>query len=99
MERTRLYIFAALASAFVLSLIVMGPIPQDHGYHAFADNRSMGGIPNFWDVLSNLPFLILGLYGFGLAVKGWASRPDLVAKLIPLIFSLGVFLVGFFTGV
>jgi len=42
------------------------PIPQDLAYHAFADRRTMAGIPNALNVLSNIPFLIAG--GFGLAV-------------------------------
>jgi hypothetical protein len=42
------------------------PIPQDLAYHAFADRRTMAGIPNALNVLSNIPFLVAG--GFGLAV-------------------------------
>ena len=35
--------------------------PQDPAYHHFADTRSYLGIANFWNVVSNLPFLIVGL--------------------------------------
>ena len=38
-------------------------IPQDPAYHAFADNRSMLGIANFWNVTSNLAFLFVGAWG------------------------------------
>ena len=34
------------------------PIPQDQSYHQFADQRAIFGIPNFWNVVSNLPFLV-----------------------------------------
>lgn len=57
-----LLIIAAAAVA-VFALFLRGPIPQDPAYHAFADARGFAGIPNFADVLSNLPFLIVGLYG------------------------------------
>jgi hypothetical protein len=43
----------------------MPAIPQDPAYHAFADQRTIAGIPNALNVLSNIPFLIAG--GFGLA--------------------------------
>jgi hypothetical protein len=38
-------------------------IPQPQSYHAFADQRSLLGIPNFGDVVSNLPFAVIGLLG------------------------------------
>jgi hypothetical protein len=54
--------FAAIASVAVL--IVMGPIIQDEQYHLFADTRTILGIPNFGDVMSNVPFVLVGLLGF-----------------------------------
>jgi len=44
-------------------MLWVGPLRQDPGYHDFADQRTMLGIPNFLDVVSNLPFLIVGLAG------------------------------------
>ena len=49
--------FVALSLAAVL---LLSPIPQDQGYHRFADGRSLLGIPNFWNVVSNLPFVLIG---------------------------------------
>lgn len=40
-------------------------IPQPQSYHAFADSRALLGIPNFWNVVSNLPFLLVGIAGLG----------------------------------
>jgi hypothetical protein len=57
---TWLLIAAVLALAF---LILAQPIPQDQDYHLFADQRSILGIPNFWNVISNLPFLLVGVLG------------------------------------
>jgi hypothetical protein len=48
---------AALAAA------VAPRIAQDPGYHQFADRRPLLGIPNSLNVLSNLPFAIVGLAG------------------------------------
>jgi hypothetical protein len=40
------------------------PIQQDPLYHLFADRRSLFGIPNFWNVISNVPFFLAALWGF-----------------------------------
>ena len=39
------------------------PIAQDPGYHRFADSREWLRIPNAWNVLSNIPFLVVGFLG------------------------------------
>jgi hypothetical protein len=49
--------------AILLFLVLMPPLPQDKSYHAFADQRTIFDISNFWDVISNLPFAIFGLMG------------------------------------
>ena len=47
----------------LLTLLILPPIAQDPRYHAFADQRTFFGIPNFWNVASNLPFLLVALWG------------------------------------
>ena len=42
----------AIAVAFLLD-----PIAQDPAYHEFADERALFGVPNFWNVVTTLPFL------------------------------------------
>ncbi|OUR64277.1 hypothetical protein A9Q79_07510 [Methylophaga sp. 42_25_T18] len=49
--------------AAVIGLASQDRISQDLAYHAFVDYRTIVAIPNFWNVLSNLPFLIVGLFG------------------------------------
>jgi len=39
------------------------PIPQSLSYHDFADQRAWLRIPNFLNVISNLPFAIIGVMG------------------------------------
>jgi hypothetical protein len=43
--------------------LLLPRIPQPQSYHMFADQRSFLGIPNFGDVVSNLPFAVVGLWG------------------------------------
>lgn len=56
-------LLTALAALLAFSLAVHGPIPQWPGYHAFADQRTWLGLPHASDVLSNLPFVVAGLWG------------------------------------
>lgn len=44
-------------------LILQDAIPQDSTYHQFSDMRSLWGIPNAGNLLSNLPFLWVGVLG------------------------------------
>ena len=52
-----------LASIAAVLFFVVPPIVQFQWYHDFADQRSLLGIPNFWNVISNLPFLFIGGWG------------------------------------
>lgn len=46
--------------AYMLS---MQAFDQDQNYHNLADKRAFFGVPNFLDVMSNIPFLLVGLAG------------------------------------
>lgn len=39
------------------------PIKQNLDYHDFGDRRAFFGIPNFFDVVTNIPFLLVGMAG------------------------------------
>ena len=54
-----------LAVAVVIAIIALflSPIPQPLAYHNFADHRGWLGIPNFGDVVSNVPFAVVGICG------------------------------------
>ena len=62
-NRARVKIAAAVALVVAAFLLFMPPITQDQSYHFFADSRAVWGIPNFWNVTSNLPFAIVGILG------------------------------------
>ena len=53
----------AVAAAVAIIALLLPPIPQPLAYHNFADQRSWLGIPNFGDVVSNLPFALVGVCG------------------------------------
>lgn len=54
---------AVFALVLVAAALLYGPITQPAGYHAFADQRTLFGIAHFADVVSNLGFLLVGLWG------------------------------------
>lgn len=55
-----IYLGLGIASLAVFFLFVP-PIPQNQAYHEFADTRAFGGIPNFCNVASNVPFGLFGI--------------------------------------
>ncbi len=46
-----------------LALWLHGPIEQWASYHHFADVNALWGMPNAANVVSNLPFLWIGIWG------------------------------------
>ena len=69
--RQRILVLLGLLALAVLGALALPPIPQDPGYHMFADSRSLLGIPNFNDVVSNAGFALVGLFG---ALMVWRER-------------------------
>jgi len=66
----------------LLLLLAGNPVAQDARLGNYADKRMFLGVPNFFDVASNLAFLLVGLAGlFTGAARNGASRSWLVAFL------------------
>jgi hypothetical protein len=66
--RHSILLFAALAA--IVAVYARPAVPQDLAYHHFADQRSLFGIPNCLNVLSNVPFAIAGLLGITATMRG-----------------------------
>ena len=95
---TRLAILAALA--IVAAAILFGAFPivrQDAAYHNFADRRTILGIPNFWNVVTNLPFLAVAVWGLP-ALASRAAFVERWERAAYAILLLGVALVAFGSG-
>lgn len=69
--RHGIVIAAALGTLVVM--LLQPPLPQSPAYHAFGDTRTWMGIPNAWNVLSNLPFAIVGLVGLAVVRRHRAA--------------------------
>ncbi len=65
----KIIILFTIAVLCIAGLIIHGPIAQDINYHSFADQRTFFSIPNFMNVISNLPFAVVGLLGMRITRK------------------------------
>lgn len=83
------FVLIAIGLGSFLFLMSKDPISQNLQYHNFADQRNLVGISNFFDVMSNLPFLLVGALGIRFLVNH-----QTLAKKSWLTFFIGVFLVG-----
>ena len=63
MSNRTIAIAVAVLAAIVVGFLLTPPIPQYQSYHAFVDDRTLLGVNNFWNVISNLPFLVVGIWG------------------------------------
>lgn len=91
----RLKIIVFIVIVAIIAVFSMDPIAQDPSYHNFADQRRIINIPNFYNVLSNLPFIIIGIAGIRLVASGRASGGLVELQGMYLAFFAGVFLTGF----
>lgn len=63
MADIKLNIIVAVTLIAAIAVFFFSPLSQDPSYHQFADERTIAGISNFWNVTSNFPFLFVGLLG------------------------------------
>jgi hypothetical protein len=83
----------AIAAIATVVVVAYGPIPQDPAYHAFADQRTILGIPHFWNVVSNLPLAIAGILGLAVIAR---RPPGMIAEnaLAYVVFFAGAVLIA-----
>jgi hypothetical protein len=62
-RRTGLGLFVLLTLPVIVAAFLAPRIGQPQSYHDFADRREWMGTRNFGDVLSNLPFAVIGFWG------------------------------------
>ncbi len=95
MKTARQYLPLALVAVLIGAALWHGPIAQLPDYHAFADRQARYGIPYFADVVSNLGFALVALWGactlprassHTALADGWAGYR---------LFLIGLFLTAF----
>ncbi len=86
-----------LSTAIIMIIIgwMQAPIPQPKSYHNFADDRTFFGIANASNVLTNLPFVLTGLWGLFLLFSKKIVFIDNKERGLCFTLSIGLVLVGF----
>jgi len=82
-------LLAVVAGSFAV-LMLHTPVAQDPAYHHFADQRDLFSISRFFDVVTNLPFLIVGTAGLLLGFRRGMAE----AHRSWTVFFAGVALIG-----
>lgn len=103
-NKTKVYILLGTSIAAFVAMGFFGALAQDPNYHFFADVRLLYDVPNFWNVVTNLPFCVIGILGVNaVGWSGFKSRTNLSrpgSALRDLHISCYVFFIGiFFTGI
>ena len=87
-SNNRVLVFVSVMVVSIVGLLLSPPITQNQNYHDFADQRTILGIPHFWNVVSNLPFIAVGAAGLR-----QCRREPAIAVLF-----LGILTTGFGSG-
>jgi hypothetical protein len=95
-RRKRVGILITISLVSLTALCFLPRIPLGSSYHDFADKRPIWGIPNGLDVLSNFPFVFVGVWGVAwLFLKSTAAAfTDPRERLPYIVFFTGVALTG-----
>jgi hypothetical protein len=86
----RHYALGAFAVSPALACSAMSPVIKGPGFHEYADGRYWLGIPHAGDVLSNLPFVIVGIMGLVAAREVTAVPRRLVQLFFLAILGIGL---------
>ncbi|WP_064609206.1 ceramidase domain-containing protein [Photobacterium sp. J15] len=60
-HRHRLWLLILSALILTLLAVFFSPIHQSRNFYDYADQRTILSIPNFWNVITNLPFALVGI--------------------------------------
>jgi hypothetical protein len=94
--RRRLALLAAVAVVGAALLFVLsGPLKQDFRYHDFADQRTFFGVTHLLNVLSNAPFLVVGVLGLAFVIRRRDAFLDPAEVWPYLVFFVGIGLTAF----
>lgn len=87
--RTKVFLVIALVAITIVIAKLLPPVSQSQAYHSFADDRMLLGITNVLNVISNIGFLIVGVYGFFVLRK---SKTAIEIKCMYAVLYFGLIL-------
>ena len=86
----------AVSTAVLCTIVFwrLPPLPQPPDYHEFADRRTLLGIANFWNVVSNLPFIVVAVAGMRFVSRDATGR-TLALRPLWMMFFFAMMLTAF----
>lgn len=87
----KMWILGLFTVIAISGVLLLPEIPQDQSYHQFADHRTLWGIPNFCNVISNIPFILVAIVGFK-EVSSSIAPPSI--RMTYIVLFSGVLLTG-----
>lgn len=90
-NRQAYIILAVIVASITAAFLFLPAIPQDPAYHNFAERRPLLNTPNFWNVWSNPPFVLVGIFGL---LRLSEVRTVSIATAYS-VFCLGIIGIGF----
>lgn len=94
-QRISVFLVLGISGAVIAGVFAfVRPIPQWPAYHLFADQRTLLGIPNALNVLSNLPLLYVGALGIAWTRAGGVFKNE-AARVAWYVVFAGATLTGF----
>ncbi len=85
------WLLALVTLITLVAVFFAPPIGQALSFHHFADGRPLWGIPNFGNVASNLPFLIVAVFGLVTVLKAVVTP---AIRVTYIFLFLGVLMTG-----
>ncbi|MBC8371571.1 MAG: alkaline phytoceramidase [Planctomycetes bacterium] len=80
-RRLGVALIALISVSAIIAIFLVEPLLQEFSFHDFSDKREFFGVRNFFDIASNLPFLIVGILGVWQVLS--SERIQLVSELRP----------------
>lgn len=85
-------LIALFTMACIVAAVSWPPMPQPLDYHAFVDRRAFFGTANFFDVASNIGFVVPGVIGLFVTLSPRTSFVHPVERLPYVVFFMGMLL-------
>ncbi len=97
--RLRVAVLAIVSVAVIGGYwVYAGPTPQIQSYYDFADQRPMLRVPHALNVLSNLPFVVVGALGIVFLLNARSRRPGVFVQEVERgpywVYFIGLVLTG-----
>jgi hypothetical protein len=88
---TKVILLELITVFSIIATLLMKPQPQDPAYHNFADGVIWMGVNNFLNVISNLPFIIVGAIGLSYLRRSGTNR---TIRIVYFVLFTGIILTG-----